>query len=239
MVNALEESSFKIAVFKGKHIRRAIYQNEWYFFIIDIIEILTESANPRRYWSDLKSKLIESEWFIQLYEKIVQLKLAAPDGKLRETDTANTETLFRLIQSITSPKAEPFKQWLAKVGYERVQEIEDPELAAKRSRAIYKAKGYPENWIEKRMRGIAIREQLTNEWERRGVKEEKEYAILTAEISRATFSLKPSDHRKLKGLQKQNPRDHMTDIELIFTMLGEASTVEIPIQKDDARISSK
>jgi DNA-damage-inducible protein D len=232
MVNELEESSSKIAVFKGKHIRRAIHQNEWYFSIIDIIEILTESANPRRYWSDLKSKLIESEGFIQLYEKIVQLKLAAPDGKLRETDTANTETLFRLIQSIPSPKAEPFKQWLAKVGYERVQEIEDPELATKRSRAIYKAKGYPENWIEKRMRGIAIREQLTNEWEKRGVKEEKEYAILTAEISRATFSLKPSDHKKLKGLQKQNLRDHMTDLELIFTMLGEASTTEIAVQKD-------
>lgn len=232
MANALEGESSKIAVFRGKRIRRVIYQNEWCFSIIDIIEVLTESTNPRRYWSDLKSNLIENEGFSQLYEKIVQLKLESSDGKNYLTDTANTETLFRLIQSIPSPKAEPFKQWLAKVGYERIQEIEDPELATKRSRAIYRAKGYPEDWIEKRMRGIAIRDQLTNEWEKRGVKEEKEYAILTAEISRTTFDLKPSDHKKLKGLQKQNLRDHMTDLELIFTMLGEASTTEIAVQHD-------
>jgi DNA-damage-inducible protein D len=163
---------------------------------------------------------------------MVQLKLLAPDGKMRETDTANTETIFRIIQSMTSSKAEPFKRWLAKVGYERIQEIEDPELAAKRGRAIYKAKGYPDDWIKKRMRGIAIREQLTNEWEKRGVQEEKQYAILTAEIADATFGLKPLEHKKLKGLKNQNLRDHMTDLKLVFTMLGEASTTEIAVQND-------
>jgi len=228
----LEQKTSKIAIFKGKQIRKAIHQDEWYFSIVDVIEVLTESSNARRYWSDLKSKLIENEGFNQLYEKIVQLKMESSDGKNYLTDTANTEIIFRIIQSISSPKAEPFKRWLAKVGYERIQEIEDPELAAKRGRAIYKAKGYPENWIEKRMRGIAIREQLTNEWEKRGVKKEKEYAILTAEIAEATFGLKPSDYKKLKGLEKQNLRDHMTDLELIFTMLGEASTTEIAVQKD-------
>lgn len=145
---------------------------------------------------------------------------------------ATTEGIFRIIQSIPSPKAEPFKRWLAKVGYERIQEIEDPELASKRIRATYKAKGYPDDWIEKRMRGIVIRETLTNEWEQRGVKEQREYAILTAEISEATFGLKPSEHKKLKSLKKENLRDHMTDLELIFTMLGEASTTEITIQQD-------
>jgi len=232
MDNKLEQQSSKIAIFKGKQIRKVIHLGEWYFSIVDIVAVLTESPNPRRYWSNLKIQLSENEGFVQLYSKTVQLKLEAPDGKMRETDTADTETIFRIIQSIPSSKAEPFKRWLAKVGYERIQEIEDPELAAKRSRAIYKAKGYPEDWIQKRMRGIAIREQLTNEWEKRGVKEEKEYAILTAEIAEATFGLKPSEHKKLKSLKNQNLRDHMTDLELVFTMLGEASTTEIAVQND-------
>jgi hypothetical protein len=226
------KSISKIAVFKGKKIRKIINTDEWYFSIIDIIEVLTESSNSRRYWSDLKIKLSEDEGYSQLYEKIVQLKLESSDGKKYLTDTANTETVFRIIQSIPSPKAEPFKRWLAKVGYERVQEIEDPELGTKRTRSIYKAKGYPDSWIEKRMRGIAFREQLTNEWEKRGVREQKEYAILTAEISKATFGLLPSEHKKLKSLRKENLRDHMDDLELIFSMLGEASTTEIAIQKD-------
>ncbi len=226
------DKNSKIAIFKGKEIRKTIFNDEWYFSIIDIVSVLTDSANPRRYWSDLKSKLSEDEGFDQLYEKIVQLKMEAADGKMRETDTANTETVFRIIQSIPSPKAEPFKRWLAKVGYERIQEIEDPELATKRTRALYKAKGYPDDWIEKRMRGIAIREELTNEWEKRGIKEQKDYAILTAEISEATFGLKPSEHKKLKNLKKENLRDHMTDLELIFSMLSEASTTEIAVQKD-------
>ncbi len=204
-------NSLKIAIFKGKQIRKTIYQGEWYFSIIDVVAVLTKSPNPRRYWSNLKIQLSENEGFTQLYSKTVQLKLLAPDGKMRETDTANTETIFRIIQSIPSSKAEPFKRWLAKVGYERIQEIEDLELAAKRGRAIYKAKGYPDDWIDKRMRGIAIREQLTNEWKKRGVQEERQYAILAAEIADATFGLKPSEHKRLKGLKNQNLRDHMTD----------------------------
>lgn len=226
------EPQLRMAVFKGKQIRKVIHNDEWYFSITDIIDVLTDSANSRRYWSDLKRKLIENEGFAQLYDKIVQLKMESSDGKKYQTDAVNTETIFRIIQSIPSPKAEPFKRWLAKVGYERIQEIEDPELASKRIRATYKAKGYPDNWIEKRMRGIAIRETLTNEWEQRGVKEQREYAILTAEISEATFGLKPSEHKKLKSLKKENLRDHMTDLELIFSMLGEASTTEITIQQD-------
>lgn len=226
------EPHLRMAIFKGKQIRKVIHNDEWYFSITDIIDALTDSANSRRYWSDLKRKLIENEGFAQLYEKIVQLKMESSDGKKYQTDAANTETIFRVIQSIPSPKVEPFKRWLAKVGYERIQEIEDPELASKRIRATYKAKGYPDDWIEKRMRGIAIRETLTNEWEQRGVKEQREYAILTAEISEATFGLKPSEHKKLKSLKKENLRDHMTDLELIFTMLGEASTTEITVQQD-------
>jgi len=231
MTKEVQEHS-KIAIFKGKKIRKTIYKDEWYFSITDIIQALTDCSNSRRYWSDLKIKLSEDEGFIQLYEKIVQLKLIAPDGKLRETDTASTEFMFRITQSIPSPKAEPFKRWLAKVGYERIQEIEDPELATKRAKAIYKAKGYPDSWIEKRLRGIAIREKLTDEWGNRGVKEDKEYAILTAEISKATFGLLPSEHKKLKSLRKENLRNHMDDLELIFSMLGEASTTEIAIHKD-------
>lgn len=231
MTNEIQTKA-KIAVFKGKQIRKAVHNDEWYFSVIDVIDALTDSSNPRRYWSDLKRKLTEDEGFIQLYENIVQLKMESSDGKKYQTDTANTETMFRIIQSIPSPKAEPFKRWLAKVGYERVQEIEDPELATKRTRALYKAKGYPDDWIEKRMRGIAIREQLTNEWENRGIKEQKDYAILTAEISEATFGVKPSEHKKLKNLKKENLRDHMTDLELIFGMLGEASTTEIAVQRD-------
>jgi methylphosphotriester-DNA--protein-cysteine methyltransferase len=164
---------------------------------------------------------------LRLSGRTGQLKLESPDGKKYLTDCADTETLFRIIQSIPSPKAEPFKLWLAKVGYERVQEIEDPEIATKRTRAIYKSKGYSDDWIEKRMRGIAIREELTEEWKNHGVKEEKEYEILTAEISKATFGITPSQYKKLKGLKRENLRDHMNDLELIFSMLGEASTTQI------------
>ena len=221
----------KIAIFKGKGIRKTIYKNEWWFSIVDVIAALTDSNIPRRYWSDLKIKL-KKEGFIEVYEKIVQLKLEAPDGKLRETDCANTETIFRIIQTIPSPKAEPFKRWLARVGYERVQEIEDPELATKRTIALYKAKGYADDWIEKRMRGIQVREQLTNEWKNREVGGDREYAILTAEISQATFGMTPSQYKKFKSLKRENLRDHMTDLELIFSMLGEASTTEIARNKN-------
>jgi hypothetical protein len=230
--NHSNETPHKLAVFEDKHIRRIFHNGEWYFSVIDIINVLEGSSNPRRYWSDLKIQLSEKEGFIQLYGKIVQLKLESSDGKKYLTDTANTETVFRIIQSIPSPKAEPFKRWLAQVGYERVQEIEDPELATKRTRAIYKGKGYSEEWIEKRMRGIAIREELTEEWEKRGIKQQREYAILTAEISKATFGMSPSEYKKHKGLQKENLRDHMTDLELIFSMLGEAATKEIAVNRD-------
>ncbi len=221
----------RIALFRSKEIRKTIHNNEWWFAIVDIIAVLSESERPRKYWSDLKTKLIK-EGYDEVSEKIGQLKLMASDGKLRETDCANTETLFRLIQSIPSPKAEPFRRWLARIGYERVQEIEDPELATKRTRALYKAKGYSDDWIEKRMRGIVIREELTDEWKNRGIREQKEYEILTAEISKATFGVTPSQYKKLKGLERQNLRDHMDDFELIFTMLGERSTTEIHRTED-------
>ena len=217
----------KIAVFSGKAIRRVFHNNEWWFSIIDVVEALTGTERPKKYWSDLKRQLTETEGFSQPYEKIVRLKLKSTDEKLRETDCANTEGLFRIIQSIPSPKAEPFKRWLAKVGYERIQEIEDPELATKRTKAIYKAKGYSEDWIEKRVRGIAIREELTDEWQKRGAQDQKDYEILTAEISKATFGITPGEYKKLKGVEKENLRDHMNDLELIFTMLGERSTTEI------------
>ncbi len=216
----------KISIFKGKNIRKTIFRNEWWFSITDVIEVLTGTDRPRKYWNDLKKKLI-AEGYFEVSEKIGQLKLQASDGKKYLTDCANTETLFRIVQSIPSPKAEPFKRWLAKVGYERVQEIENPELATKRTRMLYKLKGYSENWIEKRMRGIAIREELTDEWQKRGVKQQKEYEILTAEISKAAFGIIPSEYKKLKGLKRENLRDHMDDFELIFTMLGERVTTEI------------
>jgi len=221
----------KIAIFKGKEVRKVIFQNEWWFSVIDVVEALTETDRPRKYWNDLKTRIIK-EGYVELSAKIGQLKLPSADGKLYETDCANTETIFRLIQTIPSPKAEPFKRWLAKVGYERVQEIEDPELATKRTRALYKAKGYPDSWIEKRMRGIEIRETLTDEWKKRNVGEDREYAILTAEISQATFGMTPSEYKKFKGLKRENLRDYMNDLELIFSMLGEASTTEIVKNKD-------
>ncbi len=222
----------KLVVFKNREIRRTLRNNEWWFSVVDVCGALSESRNPKRYWSDLKRKLKQESGTGQPYEKIVRLKLLSTDGKQRETDCANTETLFRIIQSIPSPKAEPFKRWLAKVGYERVQEIEDPELATKRTKALYQAKGYSEAWIEKRMRGIAVRAELTDEWKRRGVKERPEYAILTAEISKAAFGMTPSEYKEHKGLKQQNLRDHMTDLELIFSMLGEAATTEIARKKD-------
>ncbi|MFA6048054.1 MAG: Bro-N domain-containing protein [Parcubacteria group bacterium] len=218
-------NSTRIAIFKGKAVRKIIHNSEWWFSIIDVIDILTNSDRPRKYWSDLKKKMID-EGYSEVSEKIGQLKMEAPDGKMRETDCANTETMLRIIQSIPSPKAEPFKRWLAKVGYERVQEIEDPELAAQRARAIYRAKGYPEAWIEKRMRGIEVRETLTNEWKNRGARENIEFAILTNEILKGAFDMTADEYKKFKGLKRENLRDHMDDIELILTMLGEATTTK-------------
>ena len=223
-----------IKLFEEKHVRSVYNEQDekWYFSVIDVIQVLTDSTVPKRYWSDLKKKL--SKEGSQAYDKIVHLKMTAEDGKNRVTDTADTETMLRLIQSIPSPKAEPVKQWLALVGADRIAEIENPELAQARIRATYKAKGYSDAWIEKRIRGIQARDELTNEWKNRGVKEGKEYSILTAEISKATFGIIPSEYKSLKGLTKpsENLRDHMTDLELIFTMLGEASTTEIAKNKN-------
>jgi len=226
----MNDSEKALVVFQGKKIRRTWFNDEWWFSVVDIVGVLTESDRARKYWSDLKTKLI-GEGF-EVSEKIGQLKLMAEDGKLRVTDCANTKNMFRIIQSIPSPKSEPFKQWLAQIGYERVQEIENPELAQKRMKEIYKAKGYSDDWIEKRVRGIAIRDELTDEWKKRGVEADMEFAILTAEISKATFGMTPSEYQKFKGLKKENLRDHMNDLELIFTMLGEASTTRIAKDKD-------
>jgi len=230
-MNTIEVSPAKFAIFKGVKVRKLIFNNEWWFSVVDIVEALTDSNKPRVYWNAMKTRVKVSDGF-QLSTFCRQLKLVAPDGKMRETDCANTESIFRIIQSIPSPKAEPFKRWLARVGYERVQEIEDPELATKRTRALYKAKGYPDAWIEKRMRGIEIRETLTDEWKKRNVGEDREYAILTAEISQATFGMTPSEYKKFKGLKRENLRDHMNDLELIFSMLGEASTTTIAKNKN-------
>jgi DNA-damage-inducible protein D len=214
-----------LVVFQGKKIRRTWHKNEWWFSVVDIIEALTDSGRARKYWSDLKVKLMEEGF--EMSEKIGQLKLLAEDGKLRETDCASTKNMFRIIQSITSPKAEPFKQWLAQVGYERVEEIQDPELTQKRMKYLYRVKGYSDDWIEKRVRDIAIRQELTDEWSKRGVKQEKEYAILTNEISKASFGKTIDEYKEFKGLKRENLRDHMNDLELIFNMLGEASTTKI------------
>ena len=223
-----------ISIFEEKQVRRAWNADEerWYFAIVDVIAILTESPNPQVYWRVMKKRLTDEG--NETVTNCNGLKMTAADGKQRMTDVADTEQLLRLIQSVPSPKAEPFKRWLAKVGYERLEEIENPELAAKRMRAIYEQKGYSEDWIEKRLRGIAVRDELTDEWKKRGVKEGKEFAILTAEISKATFGMTPAQYKEFKALSnpKENLRDHMTDLELIFTMLGEASTTEIAKKRD-------
>jgi DNA-damage-inducible protein D len=219
-----------LIVFQGKDIRRTWFNEEWWFSVVDIIGALTESDRARKYWSDLKTRLIEEGF--ELSAKIGQLKLLSSDGKYYMTDCVTTKNAFRIIQSIPSPRAEPFKQWLAQVGYDRVQEIENPELAQARMKEIYRDKGYSDEWIEKRVRGIAIRDELTDEWKKRGVKAEREYALLTAEISKATFGMTPQEYKQFKGLGKENLRDHMNDLEMIFTMLGEASTTRIAQNKD-------
>ncbi|PIN73412.1 phage antirepressor protein [Candidatus Woesearchaeota archaeon CG10_big_fil_rev_8_21_14_0_10_45_16] len=222
-----------IAVFEGKSIRKTWHKGEWWFSVVDVVGILSESDDARNYWKVLKHRLLQ-EGSVETVTNCNRLKMVANDSKMRLTDCINTEGAFRLIQSIPSKKAEPFKLWLAKVGYERVKEIENPELAQKRMKELYKAKGYPNDWIERRVRGIAIRDELTDEWDKRGVERKKEFAILTSEISKATFDLSPREHKEIKNLQHENLRDHMDDLELIFTMLGEASTTKIA-RKNDAQ----
>ncbi len=221
-----------LAVFEGKSIRRVWHDDEWWFSVIDIVAILTGSTDPKQYIKKMHQRdpVLGANWGTIC----TLLELMAPDGKKRETNCVNTEGAFRIIQSIPSLKAEPFKLWLAKTGYERVQEIQNPELAQTRMKELYRQKGYSDSWIEKRVRGIAIRDELTDEWKNRDVGAEREYAILTAEISKATFGMTPGEYKQFKGLEKpnQNLRDHMNDLELIFTMLGEASTTRIAQDKD-------
>ena len=223
-----------IKLFESKQIRSVLNEsdNKWYFSVADVVKVLTDSANAKDYIKKMRKR--EPELNANWGTMCPPLELLAPDGKRRKTQCANAEGLLRIIQSIPSPKAEPFKRWLAKVGYERLEEIENPELAAARMRGLYQAKGYSDEWIEKRVRGIAIRDELTNEWKKRGVKEQREYSMLTAEISRATFGMTPAEYKAFKSLGKpaDNLRDHMNDLELIFTMLGEASTTEIARNKD-------
>jgi len=225
-----KESEKSLVVFQSKSIRRAWHNNEWYFSIVDVIEVLTDSKNPQIYWRVLKKRLKDEG--NETVTNCNALKMPSRDGKMRLSDAGNTKEIFRLIQSIPSPKAEPFKQWLAKIGQERVEEIQNPELAQKRMKEIYKAKGYSDDWIEKRVRGIAIRDELTDEWKKRDVNREQEYSILTAEISKETFGMTPSEYKKFKGLKQENLRDHMNDLELIFSMLGERVSTEITRNKD-------
>ena len=217
----------KIIVFESNAIRRVWRKDEWWFSIVDVVSALTDSLDAGAYWRKLKQRLLEEG--SQVVTNCHGLKLEAPDGKMRETDCANTKGMFRIIQSIPSPKAEPFKQWLAQVGYERVQEIENPELAQERMKELFEQKGYSKDWIDKRLRGMAIRQNLTDEWKERGIENERDFSILTAEISKATFGMTPVEYKSMKGLSKKNEnlRDHMTDLELIFTMLGEKVTTEI------------
>ena len=227
-VSLFAEGDTQVALFKGREIRRVFHDDEWYFSIIDVVEGLTDSANPRRYWSDLKRNLAEDEGFVELYEEFVQLRMPSADGKERQTDAANTETIFRIIQSIPSKKAEVFKRWLAKVGYERILEYQNPEIAIKRAIMTYQLAGRPDDWIDARIKSILSRKEVTSEWARRGVREGEEYAILTNIISQETFDFNTKEHAIFKSLKKHhNLRDHMTNTELVLTMLGETSTVAI------------
>jgi hypothetical protein len=225
------QKASRLAVFEGKQIRKILHDGEWWFSIIDVIEVLVGGERPRKYWNDLKKKLIV-EGYSEVSENIGQLKMGAPDGKQRMTDCANTETLFRIIQSIPSPKVEPLKRWLARVGRERIDEIENPDLAMGRMQGLYEQKGYPKEWIDKRLRGIAVRQDLTSEWKERGAATRVEFAILTNEIMQGTFGLKVDEYKQVKSLARENLRDHMTDIELILTMLAEATTTKLHRDRD-------
>jgi len=234
MSDARQNPGIRIALFQRKEVRRIIHHNEWWFVITDIVAVLTDSVDAGDYLKKIRTRDPSLGDAFKGGGQIVPplgLEFQTAGGR-QLLQCWNTEGIFRLIQSIPSPKAEPFKRWLAKVGYERIQEIEDPELATKRTGALYKAKGYSDDWIEKRMRSIAIRDELTDEWKERGVREQREYAILTAEISKAAFGLTPSQYAEYKRLNRENLRDHMTDLELIFSMLGEASTTEIARTRD-------
>ena len=229
----VHEGELESVPFKGTQIRKIFYEGEWWFSAVDVIAALSNSPNPRRYWSDLKRQMADKEGFSQLYDDIVQLPMPGADGKMYKTDAANPETVFRIVQSIPSPRAEQFKRWLARVAYERIQEIQNPEIAIKRAIMEYQLQGRSLDWIEKRIRSIMVRKELTSEWKKRGVDESHEFAILTHVLATRTFGLGISEHKHVKGLRSQhNLRDHMTDLELILTMLGEKSTKEIAQIRD-------
>ncbi|MBL7813362.1 MAG: Bro-N domain-containing protein [Saprospiraceae bacterium] len=227
------EKSNKILIFQQKQIRRIWQNDEWWYSVTDVVEVLTGTNRARKYWSDLKKKLY-TEGYAELSENIGQLKVPATDGKSYKIDVATVKTLLRLIMSIPSPKVEPFKQWLAQIGQERIEEIENPELLSERQSEMYRAKGYPEDWIAQRIQTIDTRKELTDEWKKRGIQESIEFSILTAEIAKATFGLTPSEHKNLKGLTNpsHNLRDHMTRIELIFTALSEETTRSLAVEAD-------
>jgi DNA-damage-inducible protein D len=226
--------STKISLFHGKQIRRIFFEHEWWFSVIDVVAFLTDSPDSGAYWRKLKQRLTAEGSEVVTF--CHGLKLTAPDGKQRETDCANTEGIFRIIQSVPSPKAEPFKLWLAKIGKERIDEIENPELGIDRVKSLYEKKGYEKGWIDKRMRGISVRQSLTDEWAERGVKRSIDYAILTNDIMQGAFDLKVNEYKRVKGLERENLRDHMTDLELIITMLGEATVTQLTEHKDSRGI---
>lgn len=231
--DAIPEGQLDFVPFRKQKIRRVLHEDEWWYSVIDVVGALTGSNRPAKYWGDLKRQLTDKEGVFELSDFIGKLPLPSADGKERPTDVATTETLFRIIQSVPSKRAEPFKRWLARVGYERIQESQDPEIAIKRAILTYQIQGRTNDWIETRIRSIVARKELTSEWKKRGVKEGLEYAKLTNVISKNTFDLQTGPHKELKGLKKaHNLRDHMTDLELILTMLGESSTKEIARQRD-------
>jgi len=225
----------KISVFNDKQVRKIFFNNDWYFSVVDVCSVLVESSDPGAYWRKLKQRLNAEG--SQVVTFCHGLKLEASDGKKYKTDCANTEGIFRILQSIPSPKVEPFKRWLARVGKERIDEIENPELGIQRVKSIYEKKGYDKDWIEKRLRSTAIRHKLTDEWSERGAKKPIDYAILTNDIMKGAFNLTVGEHKKLKELRKENLRDHMTDLELIITMLGEATTTQLSQQRDSKGVT--
>jgi len=231
----MEDSGNFLVVFEGGKIRRMEHEGEWYFSVVDVVRALTGSPKPRQYWTKVKDREFDQ---LQLSPIWLQLKLPSSDGKSYLTDCANTESMLRIVQSIPSKRAEPFKRWLAKVGYERVQEIDNPVLAQERMKGLYRKRGYSEEWIAKRLRSIAIRTDLEDEWRSRGVADKKGFSILTDEITKASFGFRVEDYREFKSLQKQELCDHMDDIELVLTMLGEATTTRFTRERDSRKIPS-
>jgi prophage antirepressor-like protein len=226
------DGEFDLVPFKKEAIRRVCHNDEWWYSVVDVVTALSGSDRGRKYWSDLKKQIAEKEGFSELSDEIGQLPMPSADGKMRQTDVATAETILRIIQSISSPKAEPFKRWLARVGYERIQEAQDPEVLIKRAILHYSAQGRTDDWIEKRIRSMVARKELTAEWKKRGVNESKDFAMLSNVIAEETFGMGVERHKRMKGLKSQNLRDHMTDMELILTMLGETSTKEIAVKRD-------